>query len=159
MQVCPTKSEPSSISGKAVALFATSASIVKLAGKKASNTVGAPRIPGDRTASASNVLLRREARVKEICRKSWDNWTMWQDVRVASPSKAWRFFSFSFLFVSESSSLLFLSSCLEEEILDYLAHGPLTGILPEVTSFDENPQQPIYSSCRETDSICAPPTS
>ena len=81
MHVCSTKSEPSSISGKAVALFATSASIVKLAGKKASNTVGAPRIPGDRTASASNALRRREARVKEICRKSSDNWTMWHSGR------------------------------------------------------------------------------
>ena len=57
--------------------------------------------------------------MKEVCRKSSDNWTMWQDVRVASPSKAWRFFLFLFLFVSESSSLLFLAPFPEEEILDY----------------------------------------
>lgn len=35
--------------------------------------------------------------MKEICRKSSDNWTMWQDFRVASPSNAWRFFFFFFI--------------------------------------------------------------
>ena len=85
--------------------------------------------------------------MKEVCRKSSDNWTMWQDVRVASPSKAWRFFSFSF-FICLGEQFIAVSRPFSRGGnfgLPYLAHGPLTGILPEVTSFDENPQQPIYS--------------
>jgi len=48
MQVCPTKSEPSSVFGEAMVSLASSACTVKLTGKKASNTGGAPRIPDDK---------------------------------------------------------------------------------------------------------------
>ena len=59
--------------------------------------------------------------------KSSDSRTLRKDDRITSPSEVWYFFPF--LFVSEGS--FFGVFFPEEEILDFLAHGPLVRALKE----------------------------